>query len=55
MVSFLPFGVFLTSPNEGRQQCRHLRGFSEKFEKQLLFGIRVKILERIAYRCLFIY
>ena len=47
-----PFTILCASPGKSRQQCRHLRGFSEKFKKQLLFGSRVKVLERIAYRCL---
>ena len=39
-----------TSPGEGRQQRRHVRGFRKKFEKQLLFGRCIKVLERIGCR-----
>lgn len=38
------------SPSEGRQKCRHIRGFRKKFEKQLLFGRSVKTLKRVGCR-----
>ncbi len=38
------------SSGEGRQQRRHVRGFRKKFEKQLLFGRCVEVLERIGCR-----
>ena len=47
----IPARLYLcTSPGEGCQQRRHIRGFRKKFEKQLLFGRCVKTLKRIGCR-----
>jgi len=47
----IPARLYLcTSPGEGCQQRRHIRGFRKKFEKQLLFGRCVKVLEWIGCR-----
>ena len=49
----IPARLYLcTSPGEGCQQRRHIRGFRKKFEKQLLFGRCVKALKRVGCRCL---
>ena len=47
----IPARLYLcTSPGEGCQQRRHIRGFRKKFEKQLLFGRCVKALKRVGCR-----